>query len=42
MKIKDITFQKFQKFKSMIKNQLNTKIKCLKTDDEKKIIDNDF
>ena len=42
MKIKDITFQKFQKFKSMIENQSDTKIKCLKADDEIKLIDSDF
>ena len=42
MKIKDMTFQKFRKFKSMIKNQSNTRIKCLKVGDEKESIDNDF
>ena len=26
----------------MIENQSNTKIKCLRTNDEKEIIDNDF
>ena len=42
MKFKDITFEKYQKFKSIIENQSNTKIKCLKADDEKKFIDDDF
>ena len=42
MKIKDMIFQEFQKFKSMIENLSNTKIKCLRINDEEKFIDSDF
>ena len=42
MKIKDMTFQKFQKFKSMMKNQSNITIKCLRADDENEFIDENF
>ena len=42
MKIKDMTFQKFQKFKSMMKNQSNITIKCLRTDDENEFVDENF
>ena len=35
-------FQKFQKIKSVVKNQLNITIKCLKADDEKIFIDENF
>ena len=42
MKIKDMTFQKFQKFKSMMKNQLNITIKCLRADDENEFVNENF